>query len=173
MIARGGTPTPLPVPDNVGYVTPPIHSPPTHTFRIIDERERQYRNFDLLAREITVQIDPPQPQDNPYEWLRDVFTALTDHLLDDTIAPHDRVGFTLHSPARVRQRPIGFSVRRRDQFSVDVLLQLLERCIQSNEQFLITGPLRVVFLHVRVPMGGIRNDRIVCNPVKTACNEPK
>lgn len=147
-----GSPDPDPVPDFgvVGNVIPP---PPPPTFRIIDERARPYRNFELLAREVTVLIDPPKPHENSYGWLRDTFATLISHLLDGNVAPHDRVGFTFYSAARVGQRPIGISVRRMDQLSIDVLLQLLERCIQSNEEFLIAGPLRVVLLHVRLPTG--------------------
>jgi hypothetical protein len=122
------------------------------SFRIIGERERHYGNFGLLAREVTVQIDPPQPHDNPYIWLREIFFRLTAQLLNgDDVAPHDRIGFTFHSAARVGQRPIGLSIRRMDQFSTDVILQLIERCVQSNEQFLVAGPMQIVFLHVRVP----------------------
>jgi hypothetical protein len=125
---------------------------PPPSFRMIGERERHYGNFGLLAREVTVLIDPPQSQENLYIWLRETFARLTDQLLnDDDVAPHDRIGFTFHSAARVGQRPIGLSIRRMDQFSADVMLQLIERCVQSNEQFLVTGPMRIVFLHVRVP----------------------
>lgn len=43
-----------------------------------------------------------------------------------------------------------------------VLLLLLEHRIQSNEEFLVASPLRVVFLRIHVSMVGVRNYQIDC-----------
>lgn len=115
-------------------------------FRIVGRRNTRYRNFGTLAKEITVVINPPNIT-NAYEYIHQVFSELIEHLLTDDVAPQDRIGFTF---SRTGQRDIGLSVRRRDQFSLPVLLQLFERCIQSNSQFLSAGPLDVKFIHISV-----------------------
>lgn len=62
-------PCAVPVPQNFGAEGAAV-SPQPGQFRILEERERQYRNFELIAREITVLVEPPRPEDNPHTWLR-------------------------------------------------------------------------------------------------------
>lgn len=68
----------------------------TCSFLIVQERERRHRNFETLAREVTLIIDPPPAEDVvPSRWLRD-----TNHLLTDDVALQDRIGFSFFGADR-------------------------------------------------------------------------
>lgn len=72
-----------------------------------------------MAHEVTLVVKAPLPDVNPQQWVSATFHSI---LITDDVAPHDRISFTFFSAGRVGKRLIGLSVRRRDQFDVEVLL---------------------------------------------------
>ncbi|XP_031330124.1 uncharacterized protein LOC116182909 [Photinus pyralis] len=72
-------------------------------------------------------------QDAACDLSENAFEELHSYIVKDA-APADRVGVTLRNP-NYPEKPVGLSFRRVDQFSVKVLMSILEKVLQSNASF--------------------------------------
>lgn len=112
-------------------------------FKIISDERRRYAKFETDARWTTLEFRKPTEEEELNVYLRTVFGALIDHLPQRNVQPGDRVGLTILNSGRPDQRSIGVSLRRADQMSADVVLQTVEKILQSNEEFFMDGQLMV------------------------------
>jgi hypothetical protein len=65
----------------------------------------------------------------------------TFHNVDDS----DMVGLVIYNESTgQRNKPIGFSFRRRDQLSTEVIWRLFEKVAQSNSRFNALDPLSII-----------------------------
>jgi hypothetical protein len=76
--------------------------------------------------------------------------ALFEYALKD-IKDSDMVGVVIQN--QNNDKPIGFSFRRKDQLSVEVIWKLFEKVAQSNAKFNALDPLIVTVHSVKVPVG--------------------
>ena len=56
---------------------------------------------------------------------------LFDHVLED-VGVADMVGITIHNEVNQSDKPVGFSLRRKDQLSSDVIWSVFDKVSQSN-----------------------------------------
>jgi hypothetical protein len=63
------------------------------------------------------------------------------------------VGVSIHSAKNQQDRPIGFSFRRRDQISRDVLWSVFEKVTQSNARYQTLDTLTSHVHSIRMPVG--------------------
>lgn len=120
--------------------------------RIIDKNVRHYRALNADGVRIELRFENP-PLNNVEEWLKRCISellAIAAHELK--IAPQDRVGIIFNNTNNARAN-FSISFRRFDQYNADVVLDALERIIQSNTKFFIDDNLIVNFDHVRIPAG--------------------
>jgi ribose 5-phosphate isomerase RpiB len=62
---------------------------------------------------------------------------LTNYLVDD-VSGTDLVGLIISNTENVQNRVLGMSLRRRDQLKPDVVLNMLEKVVQSNARIGLT-----------------------------------
>lgn len=116
---------------------------PSLPFEIISDERRRYQKFQTDARWTTLSFRKPTREEDIQVYLRTVFGSLLTHLPQRDVQPGDRIGLTILNSARPEQRAIGVSLRRADQLSADVILQTIEKILQSNEDFFMDGQLLV------------------------------
>jgi hypothetical protein len=63
------------------------------------------------------------------------------------------VGITIRNEVNEQDKPVGFSFRRKDQVSRDVIWNVLGRVAQSNSRFGATDKLVIVVHSVKMPVG--------------------
>jgi hypothetical protein len=79
--------------------------------------------------------------------------ALFDYALRN-VDDSDMVGLAIHHEGTgPRDKPIGFSFRRRDQLSTEVIWRLFEKVAQSNSRFNALDPLSIILHYVKMPTG--------------------
>jgi hypothetical protein len=79
--------------------------------------------------------------------------ALFDYALRN-VDDSDMVGLVIHHEGTgSRDKPIGFSFRRRDQLSTEVIWRLIENVAQYNSKFNALDPLNVILHYVKMPLG--------------------
>jgi len=133
-----------------------ITSPPTTTlptrFTIDGEIGKQYRRFNTAGTELTVRLLPPPDGDNPMSHFQASVTELFEYALRDC-QDSDMVGLTIRNEVNVQDKPIGFSFRRKDQISENVIWSVFEKVVQSNARFNALDRLVVVVHWVAMPVG--------------------
>jgi hypothetical protein len=117
-------------------------------FEIIDEVVKQYRKFNTEGTQLKVRLLPPPDDDetvtNSVTHFETSMNALFDYALRN-VAENDMVGLAIyHEGTGPRDKPIGFSFRRRDQLSTEVIWRLFEKVAQSNSKFNSLDPLNVI-----------------------------
>jgi hypothetical protein len=66
----------------------------------------------------------------------------------------DIVGLVIyHEYTGQKDKPIGFSFRRRNQLSPEVVWRLFEKVAQSNFKFNAMDPLSITVHYVKIPVG--------------------
>jgi hypothetical protein len=65
------------------------------------------------------------------------------------------------------------SFRRRDQLDAEVLLEQVERVVQSNTKFLTAGPLTVIMTYIEVPQGSGKLTASMFSSVEADCRNKK
>jgi hypothetical protein len=66
----------------------------------------------------------------------------------------DMVGLVIrHEGTGQKDKPIGFSFRRRDQLSPEVIWRLFEKVVQSNSRFNALDPQSITLHYVKMPIG--------------------
>ena len=131
-------------------------TPPHPTRFTIDEEVRwQYRRFNAEGTELTVRLLPPPSggdDKNPMTHFQASVTQLFEYALRDC-QDSDMVGLTIRNEVNVQDKPIGFSFRRKDQISEDVVWFVFEKVVQSNARFNALDSLIVAVHWVAMPTG--------------------
>ena len=123
-------------------------------FTIDEEVRRQYRRFNAQGTELTVRLLPPPGGDdtNPMTHFQVSVTELFGYALRDC-RDSDMVGLTIRNDLNVQDKPIGFSFRRKDQISEEVVWSVFEKVVQSNARFNALDSLIVAVHWVAMPTG--------------------
>ena len=131
-----------------------VITPPPTRFTIDEEVRRQYRRFNDEGAELRVRLLPPSDGDdtNPITHFQASVTELLEYALRDS-HDSDMVGLTIRNQVNVQDKPIGFSFRRKDQMSEDVIWSVFEKVVQSNARFNALDSLIVVVQRVVMPVG--------------------
>jgi hypothetical protein len=77
---------------------------------------------------------------------------LFDRVLEN-VGDADMVGITIHNDVNQSDKPIGFSFRRKDQLSADVIWSVSDKVSQSNARFNATDTLIVTVHSVAMTVG--------------------
>ena len=77
---------------------------------------------------------------------------LFDHVLED-VGVADMVGITIHNEVNQSDKPVGFSLRRKDQLSSDVIWSVFDKVSQSNARFNASDTFIVTVHSVTMPVG--------------------
>ena len=70
---------------------------------------------------------------DPVSHFVDSVNKLIDHVLEE-LSDADMVGITIHNEVNQNDKPIGFSFRRKDQLSSDVIWSVLHKVTQANSR---------------------------------------
>ena len=83
--------------------------------------------------------------------MHDILEDIIDHLMRD-FGDEDMVGMVIEHPELTKV--IFVPMTRRDQFNADRVLQIIERIMQSNEQFTMDGNMTIRITRVETMEGG-------------------
>ena len=130
------------------------------TFEVLDEVNRQYRRFSAQGTQFTVRLLPPPDDDDsqidPITHFESSMNALFDYALRN-VDDSDMVGLVIQNESTndntQKDKPIGFSFRRKDQLSTEVIWRLFEKVNQSNARFNAMDKLVVTVHSVKLPVG--------------------
>ena len=136
--------------DDVYENTSPPHLPTI--FTIDGEIRRQYRGFNIAGTELTVRLVQRPDEDNPMSHFQARVTELFEYALRDC-QDSDMVGLTIRNEVNVQDKLIGFSFRRKDQISENVIWSVFEKVLQCNARFNAVKRLVVVVHWVAMPVG--------------------
>jgi len=80
-----------------------------------------------------------------------------DHLLEN-VGNGNMVGINIHNEVNQTYKPTGFSFRRKDQISSDVIWSAFDKMSQSDSRFNASDTLTVVLQSIKMPteFGGIK-----------------
>jgi len=128
--------------------------PPPTRFTIDEEVRRQYRRFNAEGTELKVRLLPPTDGDDtdPMAHFEASVTELFGYALRDC-QDSDMVGLTIRNEVNIQDKPIGFSFRRKDQISKEVVWSVFEKVVQSNARFNALDSLIVAVHRVAIPVG--------------------
>ena len=109
------------------------------TFEILEVQTREYSRFNTRGTQGKVRLNPPiisetSAPPGPVSHFIDSVNNLFDHVLKD-VGDADMVGITIHNEVNQSDTPIGFSFRRKDQLSSDVIWNVFDKVTQSNSRF--------------------------------------
>jgi hypothetical protein len=124
-------------------------------FEILNETCKSFPKFIATGRSFLIKLNSLGEEQDPATYLKECITGLTNYLVDK-VPDRDVVGLRIRNIENVRDKVVGISLRRRDQFKADVVWSVLGKVIQSNARFALTDSLEVHLDHVRMPAG---NDR--------------
>ena len=112
----------------------------------------QYRRFNAVGTQITVGLLPPSSNGVPVTHFLASVIDLFDHVLQN-VSDSDMVGMNVRNQVNQSDKPIGFSFRRKDQLSGDVILSVFEKVCQTNSRFNALDTLVVNVHSVKLPVG--------------------
>jgi hypothetical protein len=104
-------------------------APPT--FTIDGEINRQYRRFNTVGTQLTIRLLPPSDATDPVTHFLASVNELFGYALRDS-SDSDMVGITIRNEVNEQDKPVGFSFRRKDQVSREVIWNVLGRVAQSK-----------------------------------------
>ncbi|KAG8226562.1 hypothetical protein J437_LFUL004734 [Ladona fulva] len=143
---------PLQLPDTPTATTPLVHQVDGgEYFSIISENRVFLKKFKLWGNELNIRVHQIPEGSIPLEW----YGAMLHSLLLTLKAGVDggaRGGMSIRNES-YPQRDINISYRRCDQIEPQVVLNRIEKVIQSNEDFFLNGLLSVSFQYVDIPHG--------------------
>jgi hypothetical protein len=93
-------------------------------FEVLDGVNRQYRRFNAQGTQLKVRLLPPPDDEvipDPITHFESCVDALFEYALKN-VEDTDMVGFFIQNENK--DKPIGFSFRRKDQLSVEVISKL-------------------------------------------------
>ena len=130
-------------------------------YNIVEVRRRRIPRYDSTAYEHVVRFDGQRitqlvnKKGDIVNILHDVFESLIERLVEGFEA-HDRVGFEIH--AQSLEFPIWIQLMRRDQVSVQRILDAIARILQSKKAFVLDGNVEIRVLHIEMPQGSGRSN---------------
>lgn len=89
---------------------------------------------------------------NVNHWMRESFQEILDFGIRNT-EPHHYVGIKINVPDAENTKPIGLSYRPVNSLSSEILVDLMENVIQSNDVFDITERLEISMQIIEIPSG--------------------
>jgi len=89
-------------------------------FRILDETSKSFPKFHTTGRSLPIMFSSPCKEQAATTYLKECITALTNCIVDK-VPDRDLVGFRIRNSKNVRQKVVGISLCRRDQFKADVV----------------------------------------------------
>jgi hypothetical protein len=120
-------------------------------FTIDGEINRQYRHFSTVGTQLTIRLLPPSDATDPVTHFLTSVIELFEYALRDCI-DSDTVGITIRNKANEQDKPVGFSFRRKDQVSGEVIWNVLGSVAQSNARFGAMDRLIIVVHSVKIPV---------------------
>ena len=130
-------------------------------YNIVEVRRRRIPRYESTAYEHVVRFDGDRitqlvnRKGDITNILHAVFESLIERLVEGFEA-HDRVGFEIHAPSL--QYPIWIQLMRRDQVSIQRILDAIARILQSKNAFVLDGNVEIRVLHVEMPQGSGRSN---------------
>ena len=121
-------------------------------FTILGESRSFLRNFRMWGREVIISLHPAPNGENPLEWFGKTITDML-KLFKTGVSPCAKASIAFqneNNPAL----SVHISYRRLDQLDEDVILDRIEKIVQSNDKFLMEGIHHVSFTYVEMPEGG-------------------
>jgi hypothetical protein len=125
-------------------------APPT--FTIDGEINRQYRRFNTAGTQLTVCLLPPSDVTDPVTHVLASANDLFEYALRDC-SDSDMVGISIRNEVNEQDKPVGFSFRRKDQVSREVIWNVLGMVAQSKARFGAMDRLNIVVHSVKMPIG--------------------
>ncbi|KAK5648726.1 hypothetical protein RI129_003618 [Pyrocoelia pectoralis] len=119
---------------------------------IVGESNTKFiKKFNTTCKSLRFTFNDETCKDNPLAWLQSAFEELHAYIVKDA-TPSDRIGVTLRNP-NFPDKPVGISFRRVDQLSVEVIMSVLDKVMQSNATFFSSDLLVLNVDRVTVPVG--------------------
>jgi len=122
-------------------------------FTIEEEQTRLYRRFNAQGMQLTVRLLPlPEGEEedsNPMSHFLASVTELFEYALRDL----EDSDVTISNEVNVKAKAIGFSFRRKDQITGDVIWSVFEKVAQSNARFNALNKLVRTVHSVKMPIG--------------------
>jgi len=132
---------------------PPAEELEAQPFELIEVQTRECHRFNTRGTQWKVRLNPPPK--NTYPILSHTVASvnnLFDRVLEN-VGDADMVGITIHNDVNQSDKRIGFSFRRKDQLSADVIWSVFDKVKQSNSRFHATDTLIVTVHSVAMPVG--------------------
>jgi len=120
-------------------------------FEIDDTFRRQYRRYNSVGTQLTVRLLTPADNSDPVGHFLASVKELFEYALQD-VGDSDVVGITIQNQVNQNIKPIGISVRRKDQLSGEVIWSAFGKVSQSNSRFNALDTLVTVH-SVKMPVG--------------------
>nr|XP_018908718.1 PREDICTED: uncharacterized protein LOC109038194 [Bemisia tabaci] len=122
-------------------------------FEILSDETRQFDSILTVQQTVSLVLKDIPADGNQMEWFHETFEQLIEYLMRHSNAgPDDRVQLDITSVSKP-EMPLFISPRLGHQLSVDVIASRLEKILNSNDEFLLAGPLRVKFNVLKIPTG--------------------
>jgi len=103
-----------------------------------------------------VRLLPPSDDSDPVSHFLANVNDLFEHAFEN-VGSSDMVGITIQNRVNQNDKPIGFSFRRKDQLSGDVIWSVFEKVSQSNSTFDALDKLVIAVHSVKMPIGFGKN----------------
>jgi hypothetical protein len=87
---------------------------------ILDETSKSFPTFNATGRSILIKFNSTDERHVSTAYLKEGIIALTNHLVDE-MPDRDLVGLRIGNTENVQDKVVGISLRRRDQFKLDVV----------------------------------------------------
>ena len=130
-------------------------------YYIAETRRRNIPRYNSEAHEHGVRFDGERIGRlvDQEEDIVNVFHAMFESLIErfvEGFAAQDRVVFEIHAPGL--DHPIWIQLMRRDQVSVQRILQAIFRVLQSKTAFVLDGDVEIRVIHIAMPEGSGRSN---------------
>ena len=132
------------------------------TLEVLETKERYLKRFKMTFKEEVFLVKGLGSSFPSAELMEGMFDAMLARQREAVGAKDDdRVILEIENSTSA-ERPLWFNIRRTDQVNGRVVLDKLERVLNSNQSFMLDGQIKVSYIHVPTPeAGGARGDRLV------------
>ena len=128
----------------------------TRKYHVDKVSSTQSRKFNTRAERYVINVERmPAQLDIPQAlvYLRDLLDDIVTNVLRD-VHDHDFVRLVITSPGRLIQTPISIPFVRRDNLSIDRIMDYVEKIVQSAFRWLLEGQFAITLYHVKMLRGG-------------------
>jgi hypothetical protein len=126
--------------------------PRQRPFKLLSESDKFIKKYNVTGSTMLIKFNEPAQKVEPLSYLREFITAQTDYLARG-VKDCDCVGLKITNTENATDKAMWLSFRRRDQLKPDIIMELLEKVIQSNARFGLSDRLEISFDCVRLPSG--------------------